>query len=283
MSKVEKDYKLSNGVKIPSIGFGTWQIEYGAATVNAVKEAIDLGYSHIDTAAIYGNEVSVGEAINQSDVKRKDLFITTKLWNSDRGYDNTMKAFAKSFQALQVDYIDLYLVHWPATKGHREDWAKVNSSTWKAFEELYKDGVVKSIGVSNFMPHHLEPLMADAKIAPMVNQIEFHPGFMQMETLDFCRKNNMLVEAWSPLGQGEVLKNPDLMKIAEKYKKSVAQICIRWCLQNGTLPLPKSVTSSRIKQNLDVYDFEISAEDMKSISALPYIGGSGLHPDKVKF
>lgn len=283
MAKVEKNYKLSNGLNIPNIGFGTWQIDHGSLAVDSVKEAIKAGYKHIDTASIYGNEESVGTAINESEIKRKDIFITTKVWNSDRGYDNTMRAFAKSFQMLNVDYIDLYLIHWPSAKGPQEEWAKTNSSTWSALEELYKDGIIKSIGVSNFMPHHLEPLIDNAEVIPMVNQIEYHPGFMQKDTVDFCKKNNILIEAWSPLGQGEVLNNPTLLSIAKKYNKSVAQVCIRWCLQNGTLPLPKSVTPYRIRENLSVYDFEISDEDMKTINSLPYIGGSGLHPDKVKF
>lgn len=280
MKSLKETYALSNGVNIPCIGFGTWQTPDGQVAVDSVIHAIEAGYRHIDTAAAYNNEDSVGKAIAESGVDRKELFITTKLWNKDRGYDSALRAFDKSMRKLGLDYLDLYLIHWPAVKG---DGKKVNAETWKAFEKLYKEGRIKSIGVSNFLKHHLEDLKETAEVTPMVDQIEFHPGFMQSETLDYCKANQIVVEAWSPLGTGKMLSNPRLMEIAKKYDKSVAQLCIRWCLQNETLPLPKSVTHSRIIENAQVFDFNISDADMQAINHLPYIGGSGLNPDTVNF
>lgn len=271
---------LLNGMKIPSIGFGTWQTPDGDIAVNAVKYALEVGYRHIDTAAAYGNEESVNKAIRESDIPREELFITTKLWNSDRGYAKTLNAFEDSMKKLGVDYLDLYLIHWPSNK---KDGDKVNADTWKAFEKLYRDGQIKAIGVSNFLVHHLESLMESAEIEPMINQIEFHPGQMQSEVLEFCRKHAILIEGWSPLGTGRMLENPQLKEIAGNYRKSVAQLCIRWALQHEVLPLPKSVTPSRIAENMQVFDFEISESDMKTIDDMPYFGGSGLDPDKVKF
>ncbi|MDO6993601.1 aldo/keto reductase [Brachyspira innocens] len=275
-------FTLSNGYKIPCIGFGTWQTPDGETAVNAVKEAIKLGYKHIDTAAIYGNEKSIGKAIKESGINRDELFITSKVWNKERGYKTTLKAFEKTLNDLSLDYLDLYLIHWPASVNQFKDWDNINLETWRAMTELYKAGKIKSIGVSNFMPHHLKSLM-ETEIKPMVNQIEFHVGFMQEETFKYCNDNNILIEAWSPLGTGKMLDNNTLKEIANKYNKSIAQLCIRWCLQNNTLPLPKSVTPSRIKENTEIFDFVISDEDMKKINNMPYFGGSGHHPDKVNF
>ncbi|AEM23331.1 aldo/keto reductase [Brachyspira intermedia PWS/A] len=275
-------FTLNNGYKIPCIGFGTWQTPDGETAVNSVIEAIKSGYKHIDTAAIYGNEKSIGKAIKESGINRNELFITSKVWNKDRGYKTTLAAFEKTINDLQIDYLDLYLIHWPASVNKFNDWDNINLETWRAMTELYKAGKIKSIGVSNFMPHHLKSLM-ETEVKPMVDQIEFHPGFMQEETFKYCNDNNILVEAWSPLGTGKMLDNETLKIVASKYNKSVAQICIRWCLQNNTLPLPKSVTASRIKENTEIFDFVISDEDMKTINAMEYCGGSGHHPDKVNF
>lgn len=282
MNKLTDTFELNNGYKIPCVGFGTWQTPNGETAVMAVTEAIKAGYRHIDTAAAYGNEVSIGKAIRECDVPRSQLFITSKLWNSERGYDKTMAAFEKTMKDLQLDYLDLYLIHWPASNSRFDNWEELNLGTWKAMTELYKDGRIKSIGVSNFMPHHFEALMK-TEIKPMVNQIEFHPGQMQTETVKYCNENNILVEAWSPLGTGRMLTNETLAEIAAKYNKSVAQLCIRWCLQNNVLPLPKSVTPSRIIENTDLFDFVISDDDMNTINNMEYCGGSGLHPDKVDF
>ena len=281
-NSLKDTFTLNNGYKIPCIGFGTWQTPDGETAVNSVIEAIKSGYNHIDTAAIYGNEKSIGKAIKESGINRNELFITSKVWNKDRGYKTTLAAFEKTINDLQIDYLDLYLIHWPASVNKFNDWDNINLETWRAMTELYKAGKIKSIGVSNFMPHHLKSLM-ETEVKPMVDQIEFHPGFMQEETFKYCNDNNILVEAWSPLGTGKMLDNETLKIVASKYNKSVAQLCIRWCLQNNTLPLPKSVTASRIKENTEIFDFVISDEDMKTINAMEYCGGSGHHPDKVNF
>jgi len=282
MKKLTDTFKLSNGYTIPCVGYGTWQTPDGETAVSSVKEAIRIGYRHIDTAAVYGNEKSVGRALDECGVDKKEIFVTSKLWNKFRGYDSTMKAFEKTMDDLGLDTLDLYLIHWPANAKQYDDPDALNLSTWKAMTELYKQGRIKAIGVSNFLPHHLEPLM-QTEVAPMVNQIEYHPGYMQSNTVEYCKKNGILVEAWSPLGCGRVLNNEDLLKIAQKYEISVAQLCIRWCLQNGVLPLPKSVTPSRILENSLVFDFCISDEDMKAINSMGLFGFSGNDPDKVDF
>lgn len=277
------NFKLHNGVLIPEIGFGTWQTPDGETAVEAVKVALREGYRHIDTALIYRNEESVGKAIKESGIDRKDVFITSKLWNKARGYDTALKAFEISLKNLGMDYLDLYLIHWPANAKQFDDWEKINADSWKALEKLYTEGLVKAIGVSNFLAGHLKALEKTATVLPMIDQIEFHPGYMQPETVAYCQKNNILVEAWSPLGTGKMLENETLKKIAVSYDVSVAQLCIRWILQKGHLPLPKSVTPERIKQNLEVFNFTISEKDVETIDNLPYIGGSGLHPNKIDF
>lgn len=277
------NFKLNNEVLIPSIGFGTWQISEGKAVVNAVKCALTTGYKHIDTAAVYGNEKGVGQAIKESGTDRKELFITSKVWNTERGYEPTLKAFDQTLSDLQLDYLDLYLIHWPATKNQFNNWEQINYDTWRALEELYRLGRVRAIGLSNFLPQHIEPLLEQATVLPMVNQIEYQPGYMQTECVEFCNKHNILVEAWSPLGSGKLLKNETLQSIAKKYNKSVAQLCIKWVLQNGILPLPKSATPKRIKENLEVTDFTIELKDMDTINQMIPSGISGLHPDRVDF
>lgn len=282
MFEKSSNYTLSNGYEIPCVGFGTWQTPDGETAVASVKKAIEAGYRHIDTAAVYGNEESVGKVIRESGVAREDLFITSKVWNTERGYESTLKAFDVTMEKLGLDYLDLYLIHWPASSSQFDNWVELNKETWRAMVELYQAGRIRAIGVSNFLVHHLEPLM-DAEVKPMVNQIEFHPGQMQEETVRFCKENGILIEAWSPLGTGRMLTNETLMAIAKEYDKSVAQLCVRWCLQNEVLPLPKSVTPSRIEENLNVFDFTIKDEDMETINAMEYFGGSGSHPDEVKF
>lgn len=282
MKQLTDGFVLENGRKIPCIGYGTWQTPDGETAVASVKEAVRIGYRHIDAAACYGNEAGVGRGIYESGIAREELFVTSKVWNTERGYERTMVAFEKTLKDLSLDYLDLYLIHWPAAFHQFDNWEEINLSTWKAMTELYKSGKVKAIGVSNFMPHHLKALM-ETEVPPMVDQIEFHPGMMQEETLDYCRDKGILVEAWSPLGTGRMLANPVLKEIAGTYHKSVAQLCIRWCLQHGVLPLPKSVTPARIAENAEVFDFEITAEDMSRIDRMDNFGGSGLHPDQVDF
>lgn len=283
MNTLTDSYTLANAVKIPCVGFGTWQTPDGETTTQSVLAALEAGYRHVDTAAVYGNEKGVGDAIKKSGINREELFITSKLWNSERGYETTLAAFEVTMEKLQLETLDLYLIHWPAAKGDAADWQKTNLDTWRAFEHLYNTKRIRAIGVSNFLPHHLEPLIRDAAVRPMVNQIEFHPGFMQKESVDFCRAHNILIQAWSPLGTGKMLTDKTLAAIAAKYSKSVAQLCIRWCLQHDTLPLPKSVTPSRIRENAQVFDFAISDADMATINAMPYFGGSGLNPDEINF
>lgn len=277
------DFILNNGVSIPSIGFGTWKAGDGAEAIDAVSCALATGYRHIDCAAAYVNERSVGKAIRLSGVPRNKLFVTSKVWNTERGFDSTLRSFDKSAADLGLDYLDLYLIHWPASAHQFENWRSINRDTWRALERLYAEGRVRAIGVSNFMPHHLEPLMADATVPPAVNQIEYHPGFTQPECVEFCDRHEIRVEAWSPLGRGRIFKNPTLIDIATHHGKSVAQICLRWELQHGIVPLPKSVTPTRIKENLDEWDYTLTAEEMSLIDALPMSGESGLDPDKIDF
>ena len=276
-------YTLSNGIKIPCIGYGTLNIKNGGKTIDAVRNALENGYRHIDSAEVYGNDISLGIAIKESNIKREELFITSKLSNDNRGYDNTIKAFNETLKRLQLEYLDLYLIHWPLARGKQEYCKKINIETWKALEDLYKDGKVRAIGVSNFLEHHIKPVMENATIMPMINQLEIHPGQRQEKIVEFCKANNILVEAWGPLGSGKMLDNYVLSEIAKNYNKSVAQLCIKWCLQQKIIPLPKTENTDRMKENLNVFDFEISSNDMQKINIIPYFAGSGLHPDKVDF
>lgn len=250
---------LSNGVKMPSVGLGTYKSGNEDETVKAVKCAIETGYRLIDTAYFYGTEKGVGEGIKASGIDRSEIFLVTKLWNDDHGYEKTMKAFEKSLENLGVDYIDLYLIHWPN---------KLNAETWRAFEELYNQGKVKAIGVCNFKIGHLEELKKTAKIMPMVNQIEMHPLSSKDDMLDYCRKNNIEVMAWSPIVRGKLFTNELMESLTAKYKKTIAEIIIRWHVQRGVIPIPKSSNEGRIKENFDVFDFSLSEEDMKAIDSL---------------
>ncbi len=283
MNKLTDTFKMNNGVEIPCIGYGTY-LTPDEGTFQAVTEAIKVGYRHVDTAAFYQNERGVGKAINECGLPREELFVTSKVWNSDRGYEKTKAAFAASMEKLNLEYMDLCLIHWPANKKQFGEEAKsINAETWRAFEELYAEGKIKTIGLSNFLPHHIDELMETAKVKPMLNQIEFHPGWAQLEIVEYCHRNDIVVEAWSPLGRKDAIGNEFLMGIGAKYNKTVAQVCIRWCLQHDVLPLPKTETPSRMVENADVFDFELSAEDMKTIDALENLGGQCALPDEVDF
>ena len=275
-------YILSNGVTIPKIGFGTWQIPDGEEAYQAVSYALEVGYTHIDTAQVYQNEASVGRAIADSSLSRKDIFLTTKIWNSNRSYDLAKKSIDESLNKLGVDYLDLLLIHWPNPKSLRDHWKEANAETWKAMEDYYKAGKVRAIGVSNFMQHHLEVLLETAEVKPMVNQLLLAPGCPQEELVSFCRQQDILLEAYSPLGTGSIFKNDVAKQLAEKYHKSVAQVALRWSLQKGFLPLPKSVTPENIMSNLDIFDFELSADDEKKLDRIEGVARQK-DPDAVSF
>ncbi|MDR2221491.1 MAG: aldo/keto reductase [Flavobacteriaceae bacterium] len=272
--------KLNDGRLIPSVGFGTYKAtkEEGIA---AVKNALQKGYRLLDTAAIYKNEEEVGQGIRESGVAREDIFVTTKVWRENMGYEETKKALAISLEKLGLDYIDLYLIHWPANyKNFGANWQKVNAETWRAMEELQAQGKIKSIGVSNFWEEHLEALLETAKVVPAINQIEFHPGYWQPDLKAYCEKKHILIEAWSPLARGKVFENEVLIAIAEKYNKLISQVCLRWCFQHNTIAIPKSNTEERIIANLDIFDFELSIEEMNQINNLPQMGFSGEVPNE---
>lgn len=264
--------ELANGTHMPYLGLGVFQMP-NEQIKEAVHAALDFGYRHIDTAAFYENEDGLGEAIKSHSLPRKDIFITSKVWNTDQGYDETIKAFNQSLEKLQTDYLDLYLVHWPVKGKYTE--------TWRALETLYEEGRVRAIGVSNFMQHHLEDIMESGNIVPMVNQVEFHPHLVQQDLIDFCKNHKIQYEAWSPLIQGKVFEIDLLKELSEKYKKSIAQIVIRWDLQKGVITIPKSTHKKRIEENASVFDFEISDDDMKRIDELDNNGRIGPHPDNI--
>ncbi|MCM3079000.1 MULTISPECIES: aldo/keto reductase [Brevibacillus] len=265
---------LNNGVAMPWLGLGVWRVKDGEEVKLSVRSAIEAGYESIDTAAVYGNEVGVGEAIRESGIARDKLFLTTKVWNADQGYETTLQAFNESIKKLGVDTLDLYLIHWPVKDKYTE--------TWKALEKLYRDGYVRAIGVSNFHAHHLEELRAVSEIVPAVNQVEFHPLLNQRDLLGYCREHQIQMEAWSPLMQGN-LQHPLLLELAEKYGKSPAQIVLRWDLDQKVVTIPKSITPERIRQNADVFDFSLEADDLEKITALNENKRFGPDPDNFNF
>lgn len=270
---------LNNGVYMPQLGLGVYQVKNGVEVKSAVLTAINNGYRLIDTAALYGNEQGVGEAIRTSAIPREELFITTKLWNTDQGFDSTIKAFETSIAKLGLDYVDLYLIHWPSPR------RGLFVETWKAFEVLYKQGRIKAIGVSNFSPQHLDELLEHATIVPAINQIELHPHLPQIELREYSKKHGIQIESWSPLGggNGTLLLEPIFTTIGQKYGKSPAQIVIRWHIQHGLVVIPKSTQETRIKQNIDIFDFELSSEDMALIDGLDNGMRVGPDPNTAKF
>ena len=273
---------LSNGVKIPCVGFGTWNLTDSETTVDIIKTAIDCGYRHIDTAYAYNNEKSVGKAIRTCGIPRGELFVTSKLSNLNHGYENTLKEFEETMNNLDIEYLDLYLIHWPSPLAIRNTWKEALEGTWKAFEELYRKGKIRAIGVSNFLEHHLDVILDKATIAPMVNQLELHPRYVQREAAAYCKDRRMIVEAYSPLMRGN-FNYPVLVEIAKKYNKSVAQVLLRWSIQHGFIPLPKASRRERIIENADIFDFKLTEEDIEAMKALETFGRTGHHPDTAEF
>jgi diketogulonate reductase-like aldo/keto reductase len=267
---------LHNGVKMPWFGLGVYKAQAGAEVEQAVLAALRHGYRSIDTAKLYANEDSVGKALKASEMAREDVFITTKVWNTEQGYESTLRAFADSRSKLGLDYVDLYLIHWPV-KGKYKD-------TWRALEQLYKDGQIRAIGVSNFQVHHLEDLMATSEIMPMVNQVEFHPRLTQNTLREFCAANHIQMEAWSPLMRGnELLTHPVISSIAKDHGKTPAQVILRWDLQHHVITIPKSVHEDRISENADIFDFSLSDEAMNQIDQLNNNQRIGPDPDNFEF
>ncbi|MEC2054846.1 aldo/keto reductase [Peribacillus psychrosaccharolyticus] len=272
---IQGSVTLHNGVKMPQLGFGVFKVKNGSETVESVKKALEAGYRHIDTAAIYGNEEGVGQAIRESGIPREELFITSKVWNTEQGFEKTLQAYEDSLKRLGTEYLDLYLIHWPGTDKYID--------TWKALEKLYTDSRVRAIGVSNFHVHHLENLMNHTELKPVINQIELHPRLSQLEIREYCKKHDIKVEAWGPLGQGNLINEPTINHIADKHGKTAAQVMIRWHLQNDIVVIPKSVTPSRIVENTQVFDFELSLDEMNQIDSLNLGERYGTNPDENLF
>ena len=268
-------FELHNGIKMPYFGLGVYLSEDGQEVINAVKWALEAGYRHIDTAAIYDNEKGVGEGIKQSGINREDIFVVSKVWNADQGYESTLKAFNESLERLDLEYLDLYLIHWPV-KGKYKD-------TWRALEHLYRQKKIRAIGVSNFLKHHLEDLLLSVEIVPMVNQMEFHPYLVQQDLIDYCNAHQIQYEAWSPLMQGHIFNLDSIKKMGEKYGKSPAQVVLRWDLQKGVVTIPKSVKKERIIANADIFDFELSKADMAYLDGLEKSKRFGPDPDTFDF
>jgi diketogulonate reductase-like aldo/keto reductase len=275
ITDIKGTVKLSNGVKMPYLGLGVFLVKDGPEVIEAIQYAFEAGYRHIDTAAIYNNEKGVGIAIRNSNLTREEIFLTSKVWNSNQGYDNTLRAFDISLKKLETDYLDLYLVHWPV-KGKYKD-------TWRALEQIYSEGRVKAIGVSNFLKHHLEDLLQETNVIPMVDQVEFHPYAVQQELLDFCKTNQIQFEAWSPLMQGKIYTIEAIKKIAIKYNKTIGQIVLRWDLQKGVITIPKSIHQEHIISNSKLFDFILSDEDIANIDKLDRQERVGAHPDHFNF
>lgn len=268
-------FRLSNGVEMPYLGLGVYQAQEGEMVQKAVGWALEAGYRHIDTASAYGNEVGVGQAVRNSGLSRESVFVTSKVWNSDQGYDGTLEAFEKSIARLGLDYLDLYLVHWPVAGKYKE--------TWRALESLHKEGRIRAIGVSNFLRHHLQDLLESCEIVPMVNQMEFHPWLVQQDLVDYCRDRGIQYEAWSPLMQGAVAEVPELVELGRKYGKTAAQIVLRWDLQKGVATIPKSANKARISANAAIFDFELAPDDVARLDALERHHRFGPDPDHFDF
>lgn len=270
----ENGFVLENNLELPHQGFGTYLVK----EEKIILDALQAGYRHLDTARRYENEKIIGNALKECGIRRRDLFLTSKVWKTDLGYDSTLRSFEASINDLGVQYLDMFLIHWPMPHPNA-DWKPLITETWKAMERLYDEGAAAAIGVCNFLPQHLMHLMQNANTQPMVNQIEFHPGYTQHATLSFCNSRGIQVEAWSPLGRGALLNDPLILELSGKYGKTPAQICLRFCLQNNVLALPKASSLGRMQENLDIFDFDLELEDIYRLMTMPQTGWSGVHPE----
>lgn len=278
MKSIQDTYTMNNGMKIPCIGFGTYKTVKNN-DCEIIKKAIEVGYRYFDTASLYKTEEALGQAIAESYIPREEFIVASKLWKEDMGYQNTKKALYDSLEKLRMDYIDIFLIHWPRVSNDYNEWKELNIETWKAMEELVKEGKVKSIGLSNFLPHHIEVILDNCEIKPVVNQLELHPGYMQYATIEYCKNHDIQVQAWSPLGRQRLNEHPLLIELSKKYKVSIAQICLRFLLQLDIVALPKASTVERMRENKSIFDFNIEKEDMYRLLTLPMYGWSGEFPD----
>lgn len=278
MKSINDTYTLSNGLEIPCMGFGTYNPQ-GGDNCKIIRTAMEAGYRYFDTASLYETERALGQAVKESGIDRKELFIASKMWIDEMGYEETKQAFERTLNRLQMDYLDLYLIHWPRRAEDDTDWKERDLETWRAMEELYAQGKVKGLGLSNFLPHHIDNILQNCKVMPLVDQLEIHPGYSQEAAVAYCKSKGILVQAWSPLGRSKLLEHPILLKMAEKYGKSVAQISLRFLVQKNIIPLVKASGMERMKENMDIFDFEIAWEDMSVLECMPQDAWLGEHPD----
>ena len=274
-----KHYILNNGVEIPAVAFGTYKAADGKSA-DVIRTAIEAGYRYFDTASFYGTETYLAEAVRESGIARDEIFIASKLWKTEMGYDNVKSAFRRTLDNLKTDYQDLYLIHWPLPEPGYKDWKQLDKETWKAMEELVREGKIRAIGLSNFLPHHIENILEDCTVRPAVDQIEYHPGYSQEAVVQYCKERDILVQAWSPIGRQRVLTEPLVQELAGKYGVSPAKICLKFAVQRGIIPLPKSSSMERMKENLDLWSFEMDEEDIWRLATMPQAGWSGEHPDR---
>lgn len=279
-NKIER-YVLNNGVEIPAVAFGTYKAADGKSA-DVIRAAIGAGYRYFDTASFYGTETYLAEAIRESGIPRREFFIASKLWKDEMGYENVKSAFERTLNNLRTDYLDLYLIHWPLPEPGYKEWRQLDKETWRAMEELYEAGKIRAIGLSNFLPHHIENILKDCRVRPAVDQIEYHPGYSQEAVVNYCRERGILVQAWSPIGRSRVLDEPLVKELAAKYDVSPAQICLKFAVQRNIIPLPKSSSEDRMRENLDLYSFELEQDDIWRLSTMPQTGWLGEHPDRAR-
>lgn len=275
---MEKHYMLNNGMQVPEIGFGTYKVN-PEENKEIFRRALEAGYRYFDTASFYDNEDALGEVLKESGMPREELFLASKVWKTEMGYEETKAALERSLAKLQTEYLDLYLIHWPIPSAECKDWKQLNIDTWRAMEELQREGKVKAIGLSNFLPHHIENILQNCTIKPVIDQLELHPGYMQEAAIQYCREHDIAVQAWSPMARGRIFDNKLLVALAKKYKVSVAQICLQYLKQRNILIIPKASSLERMKENLYSFSFELDREEMQKITSMPQCGWGGGHPD----